>query len=378
MAGIYIHVPFCVRKCPYCDFYSGSINEGSCIEYVSALKANLLNFKERHGRINAETVYFGGGTPTVLPTEELCSALYLIKDCFNVNGSAEITVEANPGTVSCSQLSMLSEAGFNRLSFGVQSLVDGELKALGRIHTAGEAKKAIIEANKAGFKNISADLMLGIPMQTEASMKESIEMMSELPLSHISAYMLKIEEGTPFDCDQIKNQALGDDEMADRYLSAVSLLEEKGFFQYEISNFSKKGFEGKHNLNYWRSGEYLGFGPSAHSYFGGKRFAAKPSLTDFTGEIPQKAYVTDGNPGGFFEYAMLKIRLSEGLDLSECTKKFGVDKERILRESAPLEKAGLLKVRNSAVSLTPRGFLVSNGIIGRLFGGYQDTLQEEK
>lgn len=238
MAGIYIHVPFCVRKCPYCDFYSGSVNDASCIEYLNALKGNLLDFKERHGRISAETVYFGGGTPTALPAEELCSALSVIKDCFDVSNNAEITVEANPGTVSSSRLSMLLEAGFNRLSFGVQSLIDGELRALGRIHSAGEAKKAIVEAHKAGFENISADLMLGIPMQTEASMMESINMMSELPLAHISAYMLKIEEGTPFDCDRIKNQALGDDEMADRYLAAVSLLEEKGFFQYEISNFS--------------------------------------------------------------------------------------------------------------------------------------------
>lgn len=368
MAGLYIHIPFCVRKCPYCDFYSVAYTEKLAEEYTAAVLRNIESYGERFGKIPVETVYFGGGTPSLFPPRLLGEIIRGAEKHFMLDSQAEISFEANPGTVDLVRLKELRAAGFNRISFGVQSMNDEELKALGRLHDSSEAEKAVRNAHEAGFENISADLMLGIIGQTEKTLKESVERLSALPLTHISAYILKIEQGTPYDRQEIYNRIADEDKVADLYLTAVHELEKHGFLQYEISNFAKKDFPCEHNLKYWRCEEYIGIGPAAHSYFNGKRYGVARSLEDFLAEKVQKEGITDENPGGFFEYAMLKFRLSEGLDLDECTKKFGVDKDMVLKKIIPMERAGFVKRRKTAISLTPEGCLVSNEIIVELFG----------
>lgn len=339
--GLYIHVPFCVKKCPYCDFYSGEITKTA--EYTSAVLRNLSRYTETF-----DTIYFGGGTPSLLPeiAREVLRAVTLTPN-------AEITFECNPETVTDKTLLALKNAGVNRLSFGVQSLDDNELAALGRIHSAERAEEAIRLAHNLGFENISADLMLGIPRQTEQSLNRTLERLTSLPITHISAYMLKIEPRTAFG----KNppSVPDEDEQAALYLQAVSRLSESGFSQYEISNFAKAGYESRHNLKYWRCEEYIGIGPAAHSYYGGKRFAVPRDLAAFIEGEAQPVELTDDHPDQAEERVMLGLRLTEGIPLTAE-----------LSERLSLIPKHLYKTENNRLSLTPEGFLVSNEIISIL------------
>ena len=339
--GLYIHVPFCVKKCPYCDFYSGEITKTA--EYTSAVLRNIARFNERY-----DTVYFGGGTPSLLPSlaGEVLRAAAHTQD-------AEITFECNPETVTEAALRELKAAGVNRLSFGVQSLDDTELAALGRIHSAKRAEEAIRLAYNLGFENISADLMLGIPSQTEQSLSRTIEQLTALPITHISAYMLKIEPRTAF--GKSPPEIPDEDAQAALYLQAVSRLSESGFSQYEISNFAKAGYESRHNLKYWRCEEYIGIGPAAHSYYGGKRFAVPRDLAAFIEGEAQPEKLTDDHPDQAEERIMLGLRLTEGIPLTAD-----------LTERLSLIPKHLYKTENNRLSLTPEGFLVSNEIISIL------------
>lgn len=339
--GLYIHVPFCVKKCPYCDFYSGEITKTT--DYTSAVLRNLSRYPETF-----DTIYFGGGTPSLLPeiAREVLRAAAHTQD-------AEITFECNPETVTDRTLQTLKSAGVNRLSFGVQSLDDGELSALGRIHSAERAEEVIRLAHNLGFENISADLMLGIPRQTERSLNRTLERLMSLPITHISAYMLKIEPRTAFG----KNtpEIPDEDEQAALYLQTVSRLSESGFAQYEISNFAKRGCESRHNLKYWRCEEYIGIGPAAHSYYGGKRFAVPRDLAAFIEGEAQPVEPTDDHPDLAEERIMLGLRLTEGIPLTAE-----------LSERLSLIPKHLYKTENNRLSLTPEGFLVSNEIISIL------------
>lgn len=346
--GLYIHVPFCLTKCPYCDFYSVAYSRSAAGEYASAVMRNLARFSEPF-----DTVYFGGGTP-ILAAEHIGGIL----SCANLTRGAEITVEANPCLCLPETLETLRKSGVNRLSIGVQSLDGGELAALGRRHGAQQAENAILAAARAGFEDISADIMLAVPRQTRESLSRTIARLAELPLTHVSAYLLKIEPATPFGADPPETP--DEDETAELYLRAVSELEKRGFAQYEISNFAKKGYESRHNLKYWRREEYLGIGAAAHSFYGGKRFAVPRDAGAFIAAPVQQTVLTDGAPDETEERIMLGLRLAEGIP-EELWK----PREKRLR-FIPRE---YYEIRGGRLSLTPRGFLLSNEIITLLIEG---------
>ncbi|MCI7767569.1 MAG: radical SAM family heme chaperone HemW [Oscillospiraceae bacterium] len=356
--GLYIHVPFCRRKCRYCDFYSVT-DTGLSDSYVQAA---IRNIKTRKDIFN--TVYFGGGTPSLLSGRQISDIL----SAADISDKAEISTEINPDSADITKLIEFRQAGINRISVGIQSLDDIELKMLGRLHDSEHAVRAVASAHRAGFENISADLMLGLPYQRTETVLRNIERLSELGITHISAYMLKIEEGTPLSEDKELISNIADEELsAEIYLSACNALEEKGFHQYEISNFAKSGFECRHNLKYWRCEDYFGVGPSAHSCIDGKRFAVPKDIHAFINSERQREIITDDSPCGEEERLMLALRLSEGYLIPE-----GNAGERLIHASKPLEAHGLLYIRDGRIILTPEGFLVSNSIICRL----SDALEE--
>lgn len=361
--GLYIHIPFCKQgKCPYCDFYSVCYTDGQADAYTAAVIRNL-----RHYSTDAavDTVYFGGGTP-VLMGERLCTILAAVRECFALTDDAEITLEANPAEADEHLLAVLRKGGFNRISFGLQSANDEELQALGRRHTAAEGIAAIHCAKAAGFTNISADLMLATPKQTPESLDQTLDRFAALPLTHVSAYLLKIEEGTPFHTQRMWEHTPDEDTEAALYLHTVERLSAMGFMQYEISNFAREGCSCRHNLKYWRCEEYLGIGPAAHSYYQGKRFAVEEDLAAFLSADAQQTAITDDMPGTFEETVMLALRLNEGLDLSECAGRFAVNATLLSLKCLPMEQSGLLLNEGSRIRLTPRGMLVSNEVIGRI------------
>lgn len=352
--GLYIHIPFCKSKCPYCDFYSVTDTDEYKEEYKKAVIRNIVFYQNLH----FDTVYFGGGTPILL-WREICEILDNIGD--RITKDAEITIEANPCSTSFDALCSLKQGGVNRISFGLQSGIDNELKALGRLHDSKKGAEAVLTAYKAGISNISADIMLGIPFQTEKSLEETLSYMTQLPLGHISAYMLKIEADTPFARRSV--QPADEELMTELYIKTADFLLKKGFSQYEISNFSKEGYESRHNLKYWRCEEYIGIGPSAHSYFNGKRFSVERSLQDFIESPLQNTVVTDENVGGYDEWAMLKLRLSEGIDFKTAQIRYNISKEQILNRCRLIPKE-YIEISDSGIRLTTKGFLVSNAIIG--------------
>ena len=342
--GLYIHVPFCRKKCPYCDFYSVVIREEFSEKYADAVIRNIRHYGGRF-----DTVYFGGGTPILLYKE---IPRILAEVDFEEN--AEITVECCPNEMNEIALKTLREAGVNRLSVGIQSLCDEELAVLGRTHSAKEAENSVLLAKNAGFENISADLMLAVPKQTKNSLRKSVEGISKLGVTHVSAYLLKIEPNTVFG----KKTPAGlpdEDETAEFYLLAVEELEKHGFHQYEISSFARDGKFSRHNLKYWKRDEYLGIGPAAHSFRNGKRFFVERNLREFLENSTQKTTVEDDNVNEDEEKIMLGLRLTEGVELNEKIEKA---LKRIPRR--------FYRVENGRLSLTPEGFLVSNSIIAEI------------
>ncbi len=361
--GIYVHVPFCRKKCGYCDFFSVCTLK-SAEDYASAVLRDMERFRER-GQ-SADTLYFGGGTPTELPADLLRRLVSSAREIFSIDDSAEITVETNPGETVPGLFEGLRRCGVNRLSVGMQSACENELEFLGRGHSPEQASETVGLAKAEGFQNISLDLMLGIPFQTRESLERSVDFAASLGVSHVSAYILKVEEGTRFALLQKKGELplCDEDFCAESYLYACELLEQYGFMQYEISNFSKPGFESRHNLKYWRDEEYLGFGPSAHSFFEGKRFFYKRNLAEY---IKGAAPVFDGDGGGAEEYIMLGLRLCEGLDLEKFEQKFGFPfKKTSLAVAKELALHGLVAFDGKKIALTRQGFLLSNEIISRL------------
>lgn len=357
--GLYLHIPFCNGKCPYCDFYSVTPKGNIIDNYVSALCREI----DKTSRI-FDTVYFGGGTPSQLGADNIAKIMSHIRrtsDC-------ETTLECNPSDTgrenSDFDFEKIAKCGINRISMGLQSANDCERASLGRRSGCKEVETSIKRIKKAGIDNISLDLMLGIPNQTEESLKKSIEFCKNSGAKHISAYILKIEEGTPFYARKNLLSLPDEDKTCDFYLQTVSQLAECGYNQYEISNFSLSGYESKHNLKYWRCEEYLGLGASAHSFVDGKRFFYERSIDDFINGVSP---VADGEGGDEEEYIMLALRLSEGLIFENFEKRFGHSvSESIIKKAKGLEKHGLLTVSNKAISLTVSGFLVSNSVISTL------------
>ncbi len=374
--SLYIHVPFCRSKCPYCDFYSLRADGGTVEAYVNALTDRLKHPDTLlpEGGLTApgrlDTVYFGGGTPSVIGGENIARILEAVGSSFTIAGNAEITLECNPSVCSGELLRTAAAAGVNRVSIGLQSAVDPERRALGRLAGSREALAAVDNARAAGIDNFSLDLMLGIPGQTPESLDKSLDFIIGTGVPHVSDYMLQLEEGTVFYSRRDKLDLPSDDTVAGMYLHTVDRLKSAGVFQYEISNFARPGYESRHNLNYWLGGEYLGAGAAAHSFIGGKRFSFPRSVEAFiNGERPE--IYDDG--GGADEYIMLRLRLARGLDFAEFEEKFKVQSSEF-RESFPgiMEKCrfyadrGLGELTDSGFRLTPRGFLVSNGIIADL------------
>lgn len=360
--GLYIHIPFCKHKCPYCDFFSGNADENAFDNYVIELKDKIKYWSEKAKR-DVATVYFGGGTPSVLGADRLCDILDFIKSNFNIQNNAEITVEVNPDSAKTIDFEKMYACGFNRISMGMQTAVEDELRLLGRIHSIDDAKTSVERAKSAGFNNISLDLMMGIPNQTIESLKKSISFCADCEVTHISSYILKIEENTPFYKVQNKLKLADDDMQAEMYLKAVEMLDSLGYKQYEISNFAKQGYESRHNTNYWRCSEYIGIGPSAHSFFEGKRFFYSRSMDDFN----NNKLSFEGMGGDEEEFIMLSLRLKSGLNYYEFAKKFGYTlPSYIIKKAKEYEKYGYTNVTDKSISFTPKGFLVSNSIISEL------------
>ena len=359
MTGLYIHIPFCRSKCHYCDFYSVRPDDGVAEWFIQA----VLKAAEPYHNEKVDTVYFGGGNPLLLSAQNLCKLLNGLCGIFYLERNSEVTLEANPEDVTLEAVKTLFQGGFNRISIGVQSLDEAMLKKLGRRHDAKQAITAIETAFKAGFRHISADLMLSLPEATPQKDKETAKTLCKLPLDHISAYMLKVEEGTPF---AGMNLNLPDeDSAADSYLAVCETFEANGFSQYEISNFAKPGGKSRHNLKYWTLEPYIGLGPAAHSFYGGKRFYYPRDLAGFL-ENPQKT-VSDGEGGYTEERIAMALRLSEGIAADELRRMVG--KKGCANLGKPMSdwvKNGLAVEKDGWLALTPGGFLVSNSIISRI------------
>ena len=309
--GLYIHIPFCEKKCAYCDFYSCIPSEDVINEYLSALEKQI---KKWGGELSCpiDTLYIGGGTPSLLG-EKIIPLIENVRDNFYLSENAEITAELNP----CSAKGFLRSAriaGVNRLSIGVQSGSDKMLKVLGRNHTREDAINTVKQARELGFDNISVDLMIGLVESDINSLKADIDFILCLNPDHISSYILKIEEKTAFAKMADKLNLPDDDQIAEQYLYMCERLKSAGFEHYEISNFAKPKKQSRHNLKYWQCREYLGLGPAAHSYIGGERFYYPSNLKDF---INSPQLISDGNGGDSKERLMLGLRLSEGIDLTE-------------------------------------------------------------
>ena len=365
MLGLYLHIPFCEKKCPYCAFYSACGDKNEVEGYTQALIRNILSYKGKG--FCADTVYFGGGTPSLLSVTQVKRVLDAVNEAFLVCQDAEITLEANPNSVSFESLQGYKQAGVTRLSFGVQSANEGELALLGRRHRFKDAENAVKNAKKAGFSNISCDLMLGLPNQKIEDAISSCRALAGLGVEHISAYILKVEPKTAFDTPKITQNLPSDDAVADIYLAVCRELRELGFERYEISNFAKNGFESRHNLKYWQGEEYLGFGASAHSYFGGKRFFVPSDRESFINSALQRVEIEDENPDKLEEYIMLGIRTSKGISFKKA-EELGGNKEKMRKKAQILAQNELLRITDDTAVLTDKGALVSNGIILELLG----------
>ena len=374
--GLYIHIPFCKAKCAYCDFYSLAHSEEKMDAYTAALLRHLEEVAPRAAGMQVDTVYFGGGTPSYLGPARLIRILQTVQRRYDVTRDAEITLEANPDSAGdWRALRKLRRAGFNRLSLGVQSTDDELLRRIGRVHTCEQVQQAVTAARKAKLTNLSLDLIYGLPGQTMEDWQRTLADAVALGPEHLSCYGLKLEEGTPL---WQQRQALtlpDDDAQAEMYLYTVAALSEAGYGQYEISNFARAGRESRHNLKYWRMQEYAGFGPGAHSDFGGVRYGYVRDLDAYiAGRLVLAEAETDGTLARDFEYVMLSLRTAEGIDRRTFENRYRQRFEAMERLFVQYEQAGLAQRTEGGWRLTPRGFLVSNSIIVAL----QEALGRQK
>lgn len=360
--GIYIHIPFCRSKCPYCDFFSIRSDMSEYQKYVEILK-NRINIWGKKISKPVDTIYIGGGTPSEIGADLINEIIISIKENFLVNKNAEITMEANPSSGKFFDFKKVHKSGVNRVSLGMQSVNEIELKKLGRIHSTSNVENTITLIKDAGITNISLDIMLGVPEQTKESLRKTLDFAVNSGVTHISSYILKIEKNTFYGKYTDKFNFPDDEDVSDFYLFTVEYLNNNGIKQYEISNFSKNGFESKHNLKYWNLDEYLGIGPAAHSFINGKRFYYGDSIQDFENNI----IINEGVGGNKEEYIMLKLRLTSGLNTEEYKKVFKEELSKDFFDKIKLyERNGYLEIYDNIIRFTPGGFLVSNSILSEL------------
>lgn len=369
--GIYIHVPFCMQKCAYCDFYSlsGRDTRG----YSGAIIKQIKSFRKYMRDRVIDTVYIGGGTPSMLSAGNISDILSALREYANVSNDAEITIEANPGTLDGAKLSTYRAAGINRISMGLQSADDEELFMLSRIHTRAEFENSFLLARMEGFDNINVDIMYGLPYQTEKKLSGTIDYVTQMSPEHISFYGLKIEENTPFGRRPNIEQVLpNEDTQVNMYLDSCAALEKNGYKQYEISNFARSGHECRHNIKYWRSREYLGFGPAAYSLFMHRIFSYKKDIDLFMSDPTDMRALLDENheiseKELASQYVMLSFRLSDGVSIREYSERFNDDfDKRYLEKMKPFMEKQFIVKTDDGYRLSRDGMLVSNLILSEI------------
>lgn len=362
MCGLYIHIPFCVKKCKYCDFNSFSGLDGLVPDYLACLQKEIEEIK-KNGSV-FDTIYIGGGTPTAMDNSYLTG---LIEGVTNRTDDCEITVECNPGTVSQADLKNLRNAGANRLSIGLQSADDNELKTLGRIHSFADFDRCVSDARRAGFDNISLDVMFGLPDQTKEKFYQTLVRAAQYESEHISAYCLKIEEGTPF--AKMPLSLPDDDECADMYELCVNFLREKGYNRYEISNFARGGKISRHNTKYWLLEDYIGVGAGAYSMYNGRRFSKISNVENYirainSGESPIQNAKTLTEFDKMSEFVFLGLRMSEGIRKDRFHELFGKDITEVF--GAQIKKytgMGVMAESYDRIFIKPEFLYVSNNIL---------------
>jgi len=368
--GLYLHIPFCTAKCRYCDFYSAAAPRARQEEYVTALVGDLVARASEAVDFTVDTVYIGGGTPSLLSTRDIARLLSAVGQHYTLAPGAEITMECNPHSAGKSDFAALLAAGGNRLSIGLQSADDAELAALGRPHDFRTFEKTYGAARAAGFENINVDMMFGIPYQTPESLSRTLETVLALAPRHVSAYGLRVEEGTPFWQERHTLPIADEDVVADMQLLVSKALNDAGYCHYEVSNYAKVGYHSRHNMRYWKGSPYLGFGPASHSYFGGVRFEAPRDTV---------LYMDAARRGDFAalrlhphrltpheereEYVMLRMRLFEGIDEADFKARFGLSFEEAYGDLSRLIAGGLLVREGGRIAFTERGMYVSSAIL---------------
>ncbi len=366
MAGIYVHLPFCPYLCPYCDFAKWPYRRSQARRYVDALLAEIAAAPALQG----ETVFLGGGTPNALPTEDLLAVLRAVRTRFSVPLGAEISVEVNPDAGSFDGFAAYVAQGVTRFSIGVQSFDEGELRTLGRRHSAADVAACVAAARSAGARSIGIDLIFAVPGQTVESWRRSLEQAMALGVDHLSCYGLTVEQGTPYAAWQAREPSafLEADAEADLYAAAIETLEGGGFEHYEISNFARPGHRCAHNWTYWQNGEYLGLGVGAASYLQGERSVATKSLEAYCAaieagaDVPREREHLRGDAAAG-EAIMLLLRTAEGVEVEPFNQRYGVDILSSYRSAiGRLAAAGLIVTSERRIALTPRGRFLANDV----------------
>ncbi|HEX9002807.1 MAG TPA: radical SAM family heme chaperone HemW [Blastocatellia bacterium] len=370
LAGIYLHIPFCETRCHYCNFATGGYESELARRYVAALREEILRAEATPEMQTVDSIYFGGGTPTTLSVEQLSGIIELCREKFDVAPNTEITSEANPGTISQEFLENLRAAGVNRLSFGVQSFDDGELKMIGRSHSAEDARQAVRMARAAGFANVSIDLIAGLPEQKMTTWRRNLEEAFALEPDHLSVYLLELYKDAPLlhRVNRGELHAIDDDLTVEMYFALKDEAERHGFEHYEISNWGRPGFESRHNLKYWTGAPYWAFGVSAAGYDGAKRWSNTRNIHEYltkieSGESPVGEVIELDDEDRQSENLFLRLRLKEGVNLREHLSRFGVNVlERYGDDLARLDEAGLIELDKDVLKISRAGTVLANEV----------------